>query len=172
MESERITLDGRKFAGVTEALTANQDAYILEHLRVAAFGDKNVGGLDIAMDDPFAVGRVQRVDHFEAQCQRSGDIERLRADVLAKRHAGEQFHHQERMVRRLAHVVHGANVGMAESRRGARLALETLSLRLGREGLRQHLDGDDLAGLVHGLVDAGGTALSYRGTASDARALA
>lgn len=30
-----ITLDGRKFTGITQALTANQDNYILGHLRQA-----------------------------------------------------------------------------------------------------------------------------------------
>jgi len=32
---ETITLDGRKFHGITQALTANQDDYILAHLRLA-----------------------------------------------------------------------------------------------------------------------------------------
>jgi hypothetical protein len=33
--TETITLDGRKFAGISQALTANQDDYILAHLRLA-----------------------------------------------------------------------------------------------------------------------------------------
>ena len=107
------------------------------------------------MDDPLAVGRVQRVDHFEAQRQRSGDIERLRADVLAKRHAGEQLHHEERMAQRLAHVVDGADIGMIESRRGARLALEALEgPGLAGEALGQELQGHGAAEAgVLGLVD-------------------
>jgi hypothetical protein len=32
---ESITLDGRKFHGITQSLTANQDDYILAHLRLA-----------------------------------------------------------------------------------------------------------------------------------------
>ena len=70
-----------------------------------------------------------------------GDIERLTADVLAKRLAVEQLHHQEWMARRLTDVVNRANIGMIQRRSGARLALETLSRSLGRKGLRQNLDG-------------------------------
>ncbi len=33
---DTITLDGRKFQGITQALTANQDDYILAHLRLAS----------------------------------------------------------------------------------------------------------------------------------------
>src|SRR5436305_12197001 len=113
----------------------------VEHLGVAAFSHKNVSGLDIAMDDPFAVRGVQGVGHFEGQRQGRRDIERLRANVLAKSHAGEQLHHQKRVVQRLAHVVNGANIGMAESRRGVRLALETLPMRHGSERLWLQLDG-------------------------------
>jgi hypothetical protein len=32
---DTITLDGRKFTGISQALTANQDDYILAHLRLA-----------------------------------------------------------------------------------------------------------------------------------------
>ena len=113
----------------------------VEHLGVAAFGDKNVGRLDIAMNDPFGVGCVQRVGHLNTQRQRSRDIERLAADMLAKRLTVEQLHHQKWMARRFTHVVNGANIGMIERRSGARLALETLSRSLGRKGLRQNFDG-------------------------------
>jgi hypothetical protein len=33
--TETITLDGRKFSSITQALTANQDDYILAHLRLS-----------------------------------------------------------------------------------------------------------------------------------------
>ena len=35
MPDDTITLDGRKFTSVSQAITANQDDYILAHLRVA-----------------------------------------------------------------------------------------------------------------------------------------
>ena len=39
----------------------------VEHLGVTAFGYKNVGRLDIAMDDPLGMGGVQRVGDLNAQ---------------------------------------------------------------------------------------------------------
>ena len=113
----------------------------VEHLGVTAFGHKNIGRLDIAMNDPFGVRRVQRVGHLDAQRQRGRDIERLAADVLAKCFAVEQLHHQKWMARRLADVVNGANIGMIERRSGARLALETFPRSFRCKGLRQNFDG-------------------------------
>src|SRR5712664_3496775 len=42
---EDITLDGRKFTSISQALTANQDDYILAHLRLAG-AIEVMGGLD------------------------------------------------------------------------------------------------------------------------------
>ena len=113
----------------------------VEHFGVTALGYENVGGLDIAMNDAFRVGCIQRVGHLDAQRQRSRDIERLAADVLAKRLAVQQLHHQEWMARRLTDVVNRANIGMIQRRSRPRLALETLSRSLRRKSLRQNFDG-------------------------------
>jgi len=57
--------------------------------------------------------------------------------------------------RRHANVMDGADVGMVQCGRGPRLALEPLdSLRIGREGSREELQGDvpaelEILGLVH-----------------------
>src|SRR5882762_4752102 len=42
---DTITLDGRKFHGISQNLTANQDDYILAHLRLAG-GVEVLGDLD------------------------------------------------------------------------------------------------------------------------------
>ncbi len=42
---ETMVLDGRKFTGITQSLTANQDDYILAHLRLAGAMDI-LAGLD------------------------------------------------------------------------------------------------------------------------------
>ena len=60
---------------------------------MAAVGYKNVGGLDIAMNDPSAVGCVQSIRHLYTQREHSRDIKRLSADVLTKGLALEKFHH-------------------------------------------------------------------------------
>jgi len=48
---DTITLDGRKFQGITQALTANQDDYILARLRLA-------GAVEV-MSDPDGVKRTK-----------------------------------------------------------------------------------------------------------------
>ena len=113
----------------------------VEYLGVAALSYENVGWLDISMNDAFGVGSVQRVRHFHAQRQNGRDIQGLAADVLAQRFTVEQFHHQERMARRLAHVIDRTDIGMVESRSGARFALEAFPRSLRRKSLRQNFYG-------------------------------
>jgi hypothetical protein len=38
----------------------------VEHLGVPAFGDENIGGLNVTMNDPFGVGGVQSIGDFDA----------------------------------------------------------------------------------------------------------
>lgn len=53
---DTITLDGRKFTGISQALTANQDDYILAHLRLA-------GALEVLSD----LDGVQRTKEKRAE---------------------------------------------------------------------------------------------------------
>src|ERR1700682_4569675 len=108
---------------------------------MTALGYKDIGWLDIAMNDPFGVCCVQRVGDLNAQRKGRRDVERLAADVLAERFPVEQLHHKERMAGRLAHVVHSADIRMIERRSGARLALETFPGSIRRKSLRQNFYG-------------------------------
>jgi hypothetical protein len=94
---ETITLDGRKFTGITQSLTANQDDYVLAHLRVA-------GAIEV-MSDLDGVKRTQeqraedmltrillsgRTHHILAGClTEDGKVwNRAEADANAARFAG------------------------------------------------------------------------------------
>jgi hypothetical protein len=95
--SETITLDGRKFSSITQALTANQDDYILAHLRLA-------GAIEV-LSDLDGVKRTQegraedlltrillsgRTHHILAGCltEEGKTWSRKEADANAARFAG------------------------------------------------------------------------------------
>ena len=76
--SETITLDGRTFQGITQALTANQDDYILAHLRLA-------GAIDI-MSDLDGVQRMkeQRAEDLLTRILLSGRTHHILAGCLTE----------------------------------------------------------------------------------------
>ncbi len=115
----------------------------VEHLRVAARSDEDVGRLDVTVDDSAAVSGVERVGDLDRDVDRSIDIERLLLYDMSQRVALEQLHDDELPPGVLADVVHGADVRVVEGRGGARLALEPFgrgAIR-GQRG-RKELDGD------------------------------
>ena len=48
----------------------------VEHLHVPAIGQEDVAGLDVAVDDPVGVRRVQRVGDLDADVDELMDLER------------------------------------------------------------------------------------------------
>src|SRR5215469_7102226 len=92
----------------------------IQNLYVAAGGDKNIRGLDVAMDDPPRMGRIERVRHFDApvkeQIQRNG----FAFDAVLQRRPIEKLHRDEWLAtfflasleRDFADFVDGADVGM------------------------------------------------------------
>ena len=50
----------------------------IEQLGVAAFGDEDVGRLDVAVDDPLGVGGFERVGEFHAEFEDAIRGQRLR----------------------------------------------------------------------------------------------
>src|SRR5262249_26510631 len=79
----------------------------------------------VAMDYSFAVGCVQRVGHLNSERQRSRGIQWPAGNPLAERFAFQQLHDKKWMPRRLAHVVHDANIRMIEGRGRACFSPET-----------------------------------------------
>ena len=116
----------------------------VEHLRVSRTGNEDVGGLDVAMDDPFCVRLRQRLADLHSQLDHPVHRHRLAADRVLERLPLEQLHSDERRAVVLADLVDGADVGVVERRRRARLAQEALERRrvlrhLVRQELERHL---------------------------------
>ena len=127
---------------------------------MAALGDENVGGLDVAMDDAFRVRGVERVGDFDGEREHGVAIERASGDGVLERYAVQKLHGDEGLALRfinplLVDFVNRANVGMVQRGSGLRLALKTgQSLRVFGHIVGEKFQGDEAVQLdVLGLVD-------------------
>ena len=127
----------------------------IENLRVAAAGDEQIRRLDVAVDDPGSVRRLERVGDLDRERQQLIDLERAPADPMLQRRPVEELHDEERAAVLLADIVNGADVGVIQRRRGACLAAESRQgLGIVGEVWRQELQRDEaLQPGILGFVD-------------------
>src|ERR1700736_3816214 len=59
------------------------------------FCHKNIGGFDVAVDDAFAVGRIQSVGNLDGQRQRDFEVHGTTCDAMLQRHAVQELHDDE-----------------------------------------------------------------------------
>ncbi len=106
----------------------------IEDFCAASFGDKDVGGFYVAVDDAGTVSHVERVGDFDGDFEEAFEVERAVGDDVLERGAVEKFHGDEGAVVVGAEDVDGADVRVIESGGGAGFALEALErLRIVRE---------------------------------------
>lgn len=75
---DTITLDGRKFAGISQSLTANQDDYLLAHLRLA-------GAIEVLSDlDGVKRSKEKRAEDLLTQILLSGRTHHILAGCLTE----------------------------------------------------------------------------------------
>jgi hypothetical protein len=84
----------------------------VQHLGQAAPGDKYVGGLDVAVNNAFAVGVVERICNRNADVQQLVKIQRPPDDQMFQGLAIEKFHGDERLIVVLSDLVNGADIRM------------------------------------------------------------
>jgi hypothetical protein len=114
----------------------------VHELRARA-GEHDVRGLQVAMDHARAMRAVERVGDLGAELQRLGGRDAAAREPLLERFALDQLEHEKVRVALAADVEQRTDVRMVEARDRAGLALEARAhVRLRREVLRQHLDGD------------------------------
>ena len=122
---------------------------------MSALGDENVGGLDVAMDDVFAVRGVESVGDFDGEAEQDVHFEGTSGDAVLEGQAVEVLHGDEGLSVFFADVVDGADVGMIQSGGGFGFAAETLeSLTVLGYVFREELQGDEtIEAGVFGFVD-------------------
>ncbi len=128
----------------------------VEDLHLAASGDHDVAGLDVAVHDARFVGALQAAGHLPRDLDRFPPGDRAPGDSIAERLSIVARHDDEGgAVRRPVDGVDSANGGMIEGRRGARLPGEALQRLLVPAGVRrQELERDvaievAIAGPIH-----------------------
>ncbi len=116
----------------------------VEHLRVTALGDKEIGGLDIAVHDSGGVSGVKRIRNFDPQAKNLVNFHRTPADPVFQGHAFEELHRDEGMAILFANVVDRADIRMIEGGGGLRLASKSRQrLCISGHFVRQKLERDE-----------------------------
>ena len=127
----------------------------IEQLHLACLGDEDVGRLDIAVHDAFAVGRIERVGDLDAEIEHEVDGQGLSVDAVFERLAFEVFHRQVGSAVFFADVVDGADIGVVQRRGGPGLAAEPVEHgKLAADLIGEKFERDEApqAGVL-GLVD-------------------
>ena len=127
----------------------------IQNLGVPALGYKNVCRLDVAVNDPSGVSRVQCVGDLDGEREKDFHFQRTPRDAVLQGHTVQKLHGDERMTIVLADFVNRADVGMVEGGSGTSFAAETLqSLRVLGYVIQQEFQRDEAPKLgVLGLVD-------------------
>ena len=122
---------------------------------MSALGDKDVRGFDVAVDDAFRVGGVERVGNLDRQPEQNIGFDRSAGDAMLQRHPVEKFHDQKGMAICLPDLMDGADIGMVQRRGRLRLPLEAgQGLSVFGDVNGQKLQGyKSVEGCVLGLVD-------------------
>ena len=127
----------------------------IENFCRAAIDQKNVGGLDVAMNDAFDVGGFEAVGDLNADLQKFRSGDGLPGDAVLESLALEKFHGDEGTAFEFADVVNGADVRVIEGGSGAGFAAEAFDgLRITGDVVGEKFQGDVAAeAVVFGFVD-------------------
>ena len=138
--------------GVGDGFTAGGDGVghfceaEVENFCGATFGDEDIGGLDVAVNDAGAVSGVERVGDFDADFEKAIEFERAAGDDVLESRTVEKLHGDEGAAVVFADVVDGADVGMIQRGSGASFALEAIErLRVASEIIGKKLESDEAA---------------------------
>ena len=127
----------------------------IENLGVTPFGDKNIRRLNVAMNDALRVSGVERIGDVNGDGEKNLRFERSPRKAVLQGQPLQKLHDDERLTILLPDFIDRADIGMVESRRRLRLALEAgQGLGVFYDVIGQKLQGDkSVQGYVLGLVN-------------------
>ena len=76
---------GRNLGSKNRPLSRDLRQTEIQNLGVAALGDEDVGGLDVAVNDAFGVGGIERVGNLDGQRQNHVQFQRTPGDAMLQR---------------------------------------------------------------------------------------
>jgi hypothetical protein len=116
----------------------------IENLGVSAFGDEDVRGLDVEVNDAFDMRRVKRVRDIDGRAKQLFRFECAYADQLLPGEPVQVLHDHEGTAVFFENVVNGADVGVVQCRSSPPLASKTLQcLWVAGKVIGQKLEGDE-----------------------------
>jgi hypothetical protein len=115
----------------------------VEHLHVAIVRQPDVSGLQIAMDDPLLMRRVEGVGHLLRDRERLVERERAARQPVREGFAVDQFEDEELLAVRFVETVDRANVRMVQRREHLGFTAEPgKAFGVVREAVRQQFQRD------------------------------
>ena len=127
----------------------------VENFGVATISNKDVSGLNVAMNDSFGVRGIERVGDVDAQCHQSVQVHWMTGDAVLQCRTFQELHRDERLPVLFTDVMDRADVGVTKGRCGLRFTPESAEcMRLSGHTFRQKLERDEkVETCILGFVD-------------------
>src|SRR4029077_16019118 len=127
----------------------------VQNLRVPARRKKDIGRLDVSVDDALPMGNIESFRHFAPNSQQLFEFQRAACDGVFQRLSFQKFHDDEALAFVLVNLINGAGVWVVQRRSRPCFPAEAFEgLRIFRHVIREKFQGDVTAKLgVLGLVD-------------------
>jgi hypothetical protein len=149
VDRERVVLDRRSGLSLTQtARRHNISRASVCRLVKEARNDSGlqvpIGRLDVAMNDPLAVGGIESVSGLNCQPQQYVRLQRLSGDAVFESCAAQKLHGYKSLPVLITDVVNRADVGMIQCRCGLGFSLKAgESLWVSGNFRRQELEGNE-----------------------------